>query len=316
MPNRWTIMDNSITNIKLNVWYHMSIVFNNTNVKIYLNGDIVKEYNTPNVMQNCNDWILGMSGDKARYSNSNISQFMIWDIPLSSAEIKYVYNKTIPILMPMSGIVGWFDANDPNSNGVIPPNNTEIILWRDKSGNENHFGSKVPGKYINGSIKFSGSWYMSYKPQNYPIDVYIVVKLDQLDVPSDIISIGELALDNFNSLTYGEYKPKYWSNGSNNYSRTKNANADVPENSNGPLLMGWSISNNDFKIYRNGKQIMSSTEYTWSANNPFLRLGSRHPWKTNQTLNGNIYEIIVYNRKLNESERKQVESYLSNKWQL
>ena len=224
-------------------------------------------------------------------------------------------NKSISI-KNISGLTGWFDSKDPNLTGEVPIDNTVIRIWKDKSDSKNDFLGKAPGKWLNNGIKFTNSWYQSIKPYTYPIDVYVVIKLDRLNKHADVIGFTEKNKDNFNSLTYSEYKAGYWHNGSTYFTRTRNSVANLPETSTDIIIMGWSIGNNNFKIYRNGVQIMSTNSYQWNVINPYLQLGNRLFIPTEGLLNGTIYEVIVYNRQINDGERKTVFKYLTNKWLL
>jgi hypothetical protein len=231
-------------------------------------------------------------------------------------EFEDVTKDQLPITIKnISGLIGWYDGKDPLGNSLAPANNTPIPTWKDKSGNANDLVAKIAGTFLNNGIKFTNSWYQSIKNVTYPMDVYVVVQLPRLDVHADIAAISDRVADNFNSLTFSEYRPRTWHNGSNGFTRTANSVANAPETSTSLLVMGWSIANNNFKIYRNGVQIMSSTSYTWNAGNSSFNLGLRHNVTVpNGLLNGTIYEVFVYNRQLNDDERARVTDYLSTKW--
>jgi hypothetical protein len=174
--------------------------------------------------------------------------------------------------------------------------------------------AQVAGKYQNRSIVFSKSWYRSTQPAPYPLDVYVVVQVNNPNAANDIIGLGELNVDNFNSLTLSEYTQSTWHNGSTYFQRTPNARANQRESSTGFLLMRWSIANNNFTIYRNGLKIMETNSYTWRANSPYLNLGERYFVTTGNNLSGAISEVVVYNRQLQDSDRQKVEGYLARKW--
>jgi hypothetical protein len=150
----------------------------------------------------------------------------------------------------------------------------------------------------------------------YPIEVYIVVKLNSLTSANDIIGVSQVSSDNFNSLTFGEYTTSRWHNGSSSFLRTPNALASVTETSTNYLLMSWSIANNNFYIYRNGVQIMFSSSYSWNqpASVVFL-LGKRFDSSSGQ-ISGNIAEAAVYRYQLDRTSRQNVEAYLAWKWGL
>ena len=220
----------------------------------------------------------------------------------------------------MPGLVGWFDSKDPNLTGIVPVDGTPIGIWKDKSYNTNDFFAKIPGKRLNNGIKFTSSVYQSNKPYSYPIHVYIVIKLDMLNKPNDVIGLSETSLttdQTFNSLTYSEYKLGYWHNGSEYLKRTPNAISMTPETSTDTLIMEWSIGNNNYKIFRNGVQIMFNNTYTYqpyASPDLMLLLGSRSFSNISNLLNGTVYEVLIYNRQINDVERNAVFNYLDNKW--
>jgi hypothetical protein len=234
--------------------------------------------------------------------------------PLGDAWTNQVYSIGATNLPNISGVWAWYDGADPNNSGIVPANGTTVSLWKDKSGNNNDMKAQVAGKYQNRSIVFSKSWYRSTQPAPYPLDVYVVVQVNNPNAANDIIGLGELNVDNFNSLTLSEYTQSTWHNGSTYFQRTPNARANQRESSTGFLLMRWSIANNNFTIYRNGLKIMETNSYTWRANSPYLNLGERYFVTTGNNLSGAISEVVVYNRQLQDSDRQKVEGYLARKW--
>ena len=237
--------------------------------------------------------------------------------PLGDAWTNQVYSigdSNTMSLPNIPGVWAWYDGTDPNNDGNAPANGTTVSLWRDKSGNNNDMKSQVAGVYQNRSIVFTKSWYRSTKPAPYPIDVYVVVRVNNPNVANDIIGLGDLNRDNFNSLTLSEYTASTWHNGSTYFQRTPSARANQRESSTGFLLMRWSIANNNFNIYRNGVKIMETSAYTWSSASPYLNLGERYYTTTGNNLHGAISEVVVYNRQLQDTERQRVEGYLTKKW--
>lgn len=225
------------------------------------------------------------------------------------------------------GCTNWYDGADPNGNGTIPSNGTIINTWVDKSPHKNNMIIQTAGggKYVLnsqnglGAVSFNNTWYRTVTPRaSYPIDVFVVVKLDSLTTAVDVIGHGSKTNDSFNSLTYGEYTAGKWHNGSSNFNRTPNAIANNgKETSTGYLLMEWSISNNYFFIYRNGNPIMFTDKYTWTPpSDNELRLGNRIYVQAGNLLQGSIAEVITYDFMLYHYDRFKVEGYLAWKWGL
>ena len=220
--------------------------------------------------------------------------------------------KTLP------GLEIWLDGKDPLNTGTLPSEGAEVSTWKDKSGKQNDLIAKRAAIYSAGthSLKFNRSLYNSKNVSVYPIDVFVVVKLQDTNGPYDICGLAQNGPDNFNSLTFGEFKRGFWHNGSSNFSRTPNAVATSGETSANFLLMEWSISNNNFFINRNGVQIMENKSYTWNKGTPYFQLGSRFYIDAGNNMVGNIAEVIVFNSQLATAARQKVEGYLAWRWDL
>ena len=106
----------------------------------------------------------------------------------------------------------------------------------------------------------------------------------------------------FDSIVYNETS-NGWGFGSNSYART--AWSGVSESSiNSWVYLCATYSNNDYKLYRNGVQILgtsSFTTYTFSGSSRVL-LGKRHTGGSTPFLAANIAQSTVYNRALSAAE--------------
>jgi hypothetical protein len=230
-------------------------------------------------------------------------------------------------LTTIPGLTNWYDASDLNGNGSIPTDGTTVQTWVDKTTNQNHMIAQLPGTYATnsknglGTVTFANSWYRTVTANApYPLDVYVVVKLNSLTTAVDVIGTGSKTSDSFNSLTFNEYQNNgvsKWHNGSSGFSRTPNAIASTTETSTDFLLMQWSIANNSFYIYRNGVQIMNTNTYNWiPPTDQELRLGSRFYVNVGNLLQGSIAEVACFNHPLETTDRQRVEGYLAWKWGL
>lgn len=215
----------------------------------------------------------------------------------------------------ISGLVGWYIGTDPNGNGSVS-NGQAIQRWVDKSDNNNDLVAKIPARSSSNGILFQNSFYISTKPMPYPVNVFVVVQISDLNRANDVIGFGQSNSDNFNSLTFGEYKSRFWHNGSSHFSRTPAAVANSPESSNKFLLMEWSIADGNFYINRNGVNIMTSNAYRWNPGSPHLTVGSRVSWNAGNLLVGVVSEIVVFGKQLMLSDRKKMENYLNQKWNI
>jgi hypothetical protein len=219
-------------------------------------------------------------------------------------------------LRKISDLQIWLDGTDPLGTGVPPANNTVINTWVDKSGKKNDLIAQKTATYTTNSksLNFNRSVYNSKNTLVYPIDVFIIVRVNDINGPFDVCGLDVNNGDDFNSLTFGEAKRGYWQNGSSGGSR--NAIASSNESSTNFLLMEWSLADNNFSVRRNVEQIAFTNSYTWNKNPKYFQLGSRHYSERGNTLVGNIAEVIVFNRVLSKTERQSIEGYLAWKWGL
>ena len=218
----------------------------------------------------------------------------------------------------ISNLQIWLDGADPLGNGQPPKNNTVINTWFDKSGKGNNLKAQKTATYTTSSksLNFNRSLYNSIDTLVYPTDTYIIVRVNDTNGPFDICSLAPNGLDDFNSLTFGEYTRGRWHNGSSGFSRTPNAIAPSNETSTDFLIMRWSLADNNFSIGRNGEQIVFTNSYTWNKNPKYFQLGSRFYNDAGNNLVGNIAEVVVFNKILSNTERQSIEGYLAWKWGL
>jgi photosystem II stability/assembly factor-like uncharacterized protein len=232
---------------------------------------------------------------------------------------KYINMKVLPNPPRIPKLVGWFDGGDIKGDGSVFPAESKINIWYDKSPSKNNMIAQIAGTYDSDSksVNFNSSWYRAERNiKAYPIDVYMVVKLKSLTSPVDVFGYGQNSSDNFNSLTFGEFKSGTWHNGSSGFSRTRNAAANETEKSGEFLLIQWSIANKNFYIYRNGRKIMSSNEYTWDPQTPYFQLGNRFFTNVGNLFQGNIAEVQIFNGQLNDEKRQNLEGALAKKWKI
>jgi len=223
------------------------------------------------------------------------------------------------------GNILWVDGSDPLGTGIAPADTTSISTWKDKSGNGNDMIAQVAATYSAnsqnslGALTFNSSWYRSTTTNipYYPVDTYFVLKLDSTTVARNVCGVSQVGVDNFNSLTFGEYTASRWHNGSTGSTRTPNTVSSANETSTSFMIMQWSIADSSFYIYRNGVQIATTVSYTWTptASVVFL-LGSKVDITAVNRYVGKIAEVIAYNSQLNTTNRQTVEGYLATKWGL
>jgi hypothetical protein len=228
-------------------------------------------------------------------------------------------NNTI-IPTNISGLQVWLDASDTSTLLDI---SGQINQWKDKSTNNNHFNieENAPSSSTYNGLNvviFNNTFFKSTLPATYPVDVYMVIKLNDTSVHRDVLGISNQSNDDFNGLVFSEYLESHWHNGSNSFIRTPDAVSNEIETSTDYLLIQWSIADNNFLIKRFSNTIMQTSSYSWNTldSNFFYYLGNKTFLNNGSNFSGAIAEILIYNRQLEIDENKKIEGYLAWKWGL
>lgn len=230
------------------------------------------------------------------------------------------------------GMTLWLDATDPTGDGITQPaNNTDVASWQDKSGKKFHMAQSVPSskpKYILNA--------MNSKP---------VVRFDGT---SDFLSYTTLSLTNLISTDaytiYAVFKATNVNNANGTELRKNDSvlgdgtgriglalrsigggsaeayhfnwdgNEDIAKKTftiGTPLMVTLIHDPSDnIIIYKN-----SDTGVT-TASSDTLTFSGLFVGKNSYTnyFNGDIAEILVYNRQLSADELTAVDTYLATKW--
>ena len=206
----------------------------------------------------------------------------------------------------LSGKLLWLDANDINGNGQpnTEANGSKVAVWKDKSGNDFNASQSVTDNqpiYLsddgNGysTLSVSNHWMVANNLNFNAKQIFVVTKVHA--VSNDYMAVisrgGDKAQLRTNS--WG----KYYDTGSNSF------NAGTPR-------INGSIS----RDFATGEihllsALLGSNSYN-SGNYVNMIIGRDD--HNNDRWNGNIYEILVFDRFLSEFENAQMEWYLGQKW--
>jgi hypothetical protein len=249
------------------------------------------------------------------------------------------FSNTLPV---RTGLALWLDAADSTT---VVLSNTNVTRWNDKSGNGRHMSnatlSNTPTYNPIGfknlpTISFSPTTFnflqnTSFNLNSFPsITLFIIVQRISntttfqrfFSAATTIGGADQTGLTQFNLNTSG-------TNDSVRYER--NAPTKAALNTLNPsmieLIINGSSTNidsfvaNTNYIYTNGSLGTSSTGSGNGTNFNLVhvRLGNatfNSSLTTFEQLQGNISEIVMFNRALNLNEFRQTESYLGWKWNL
>ena len=254
------------------------------------------------------------------------------------------YNRNIQLTageapQTITGLQLWLDASDVNNNGANPSNNTAITTWKDRSGagndaivlsgqnagvlTTNQINGKATIKFIRTSSTV-GSVYnvpnVDIRAQNMPkTTIFTVYKQGaQTTPPADqaIWGCDNGAWDRFFFSSFPSYSAG--GNNPNNGGVSQGTYANVVPNAgllNKTQLLTAVYDNQTASgsgVYFNGQNIATFTDVTTlNAAQTTLRIGFDGD---DNCYNGDIAEMIVYNRKLTDCEILSINKYLGNKY--
>ena len=290
-------------NITLNTWHHVSYVYDGTNLSIYLDGALASAPQAVTVTDAGSNISIGC------YSWNNPNSF---------------FNGYIDELRVVKGL-------------ALPPlrsatNGQAISQWSDKSGNDNHAVQSnsslrpvLSANTINGksTIKFDGvSQYLTDTVVGVDGShtVFLVANRrgtasgNGYEVP---LSYGGILVDDGfpfafdrSNGTFASY-PMYYKlgqsgyiDGVSSYSNDTTYIASLPINT---QTLTW-----PFVVNGRSLGTATATSYTSNGNNNII-IGAQ-PNVVGRYFNGDVAEVLIYNRVLTNIERYDVETYLNEKY--
>ena len=234
----------------------------------------------------------------------------------------------------VSGLQLWLDANE---SYVTKDGSNNVSSWTDRSGNSrNATQSTTSSKPIwreeglNGfpSIDFDGSNdKLTVGGSNLAfsnITIFAVASNDDSMGNQSIIGRAGNYSNNKDFLIFlssGEIKPVYFS-GNSGYLHTSSLGtlSTTPK----VIMSSWDQSTQESSFSLNGINSFTGPIY-WSGegskgtlvtkstpDSPAAEIGNRP--QNSMYYNGDMSEILIYNKILSTSERENVENYLKNKW--
>ena len=207
---------------------------------------------------------------------------------------------SVPVPLTISNLQNWFRADSLDYLN----NSDSVNLWDDISGNNNHASMYTVAEQptfieniINGYpvVRFAGSNSLGHTPVSYDQATHFVVWSRTGATNNDAILVYSATV-----YSYLQYSDQWYAAVSKN--KTVAMVADTF------FLKACSYDNANLRRYTNGSA-EDAEESGLDANYGYIG----HP---SFLLNGDIAEVIIYDKLLSTGEREAVDSYLNNRYAL
>ena len=221
-------------------------------------------------------------------------------------------NKSYPVIdLPVKdGLIMWLDADDDTTFSYS--SGTTVSQWRDKSGFNYHMGPKVNGPtrsvVLNSRkvLAFTAAQTIGNNTINLSTSANTVFVVSRLTgttngrvLTCNLDSSGNNWLLGHHGGTYNDYYAEGWVSDGGSF------------DTNWRMYMGdWSGTSTDLaNLYSNGTAITTNSS---AASQGPKYLGVNY--YSNEVSTCEVAEIVVFDRVLSATERKQVHTYLGQKW--
>jgi hypothetical protein len=289
-------------NVDFSIWKHVAITFNSQTVKLYINGVLenVITTNGSNIQTNNNPLIIGASNNfhPNYFTKGSMDEIRIYNRALSDTEILAVYNNTIPDFTNLtSGLVAYYpfngNANDESGNGLNGTVNG-ASLTTDKDGNANQ------AYFFNGtSSTISVASFPQFFTGNFSISLWLKNTGSTGRSYDSFISIGEgFGTHSFNfAFDRDNSNFSYWDKSNSSYFFSNGADAVIDKWAHITIV----YNNGTMTNYVNGVALSTKpVSNITPQSSTTLNIGSFV--SDVQYFYGNIDDIRIYNRALNNSE--------------
>jgi hypothetical protein len=229
-------------------------------------------------------------------------------------------NKSYPTDLPVkNGLALWLDAADDATFSYS--SGTSVSQWRDKSGLNNHSSQATVGSQPSRSTFQNSRKTVNFDGTNDTVTIPNFVSNSEMSIFVVSNCGNTLFIEHSNDVNSSATGFYIYGQGNGMFLIRRNSTYYYLSLTDW-LVGGYSIASGvnstglDLLTYKNGTQQSFTNDGRSSLTNSYatntLYIGSRGAnslWSS-----GPIAEIIIYNRKVTDTERKQVHTYLGQKW--
>lgn len=282
------------------------------------------------------------------FLNGDIYEILAYDTALSTTDRaaveNYLMNKWDIALPLPTGVQLWLDADDSSSlftntncsSGGSPGDGASIACWADKSRNGNNMISgsnptyslaSINGKnsvFFNSSNSFLSSTHVNgFASENSSTAFFVARTAGAVSADATLLEGGDA--DSSSGMCYtamGQlgflHRSPWGSSGGDNAYSTANSLSYNNTFLVSAIRDGSAGTQTAWTNGTSGSVLTSLAAPAQPAGTMIFTLG-RDGSKANgagYNLNGNIGEVILYNRALSSTERVSIENYLKSKWSI
>jgi len=221
-------------------------------------------------------------------------------------------NKSYPTDLPVkNGLVMWMDAADDTTFSYS--SGTTVSQWRDKSGLNNHMvpisAAPTRNAFLNSRKVLAFTTTQQIRNTTLSLinsanTVFVICRYTNPSSGKERILTSDESANNWLLGNYGNGINRYYANG------WVNLSYDIVDTAWRIYMGDWSGPSTDLaNFYSNGTA--GNTNNSGASQGP-ASLGINRYY--GETSNCEVSEIIVFDRVLSATERKQVHTYLGQKW--
>ena len=229
-------------------------------------------------------------------------------------------NKSYPTDLPVkNGLALWLDAADDTTFSYS--SGTLVSQWRDKSGSNFHASQATVGSQPSRSTFQNSRKTVNFDGTNDTVTIPSFVSNSEMSIFVVSNCGTSLFIEHSTDVASSATGFYIYGGGNGMFLIRRNSTYYYLSLTNW-LAGGYSIASGvnstglDLLTYKDGTQQTPTFDGRSSLSNSYatntLYIGSRGASSTWST--GPIAEIIIYNRKVTDTERKQIHTYLGQKW--
>jgi Concanavalin A-like lectin/glucanases superfamily/Beta-propeller repeat len=227
---------------------------------------------------------------------------------LPSTHLSYNFPPSTPIFTPssLSGLALWLDAADATT---LTLSGSNVTQWNDKSGNGNNATGGISPSFSNSGVLFDGSTtYLSTPYSSSPSSetVFLVWKYTGVTNAGKLHDIIGTTVTNGRGIvmydTLLDLRVDKWAVA--NYVLATGVQINITFLST-VLNTGTAVSGS---LNGNSQGSQATVSFSGGGTTNIGRGATQDWWQ------GYIYEVVIYNSVLSQTQRQQVEGYLAWKW--